>query len=163
MVSPPESIRCPDWCWRTMAESDLDQVLVIENAGQPAPWSRKVFEDCLKAGYLCRVVETQGHVVAFLVVSRVLDEAHLLNIVVAPDWQRRGLAGSVMQALLEDMRHEGMALMYLEVRQHNPAARRLYQSLGFAANGYRRDYYRTADGSREDAILMVRELAASHK
>ena len=144
---------------RAMAEADLPAVVAIENAAQPTPWSEAVFRDCLAGGYDCRVVEQQGELRAFVVLSSVLDEVHLLNIAVAPAAQRRGLAWAVLRELIAIYQGRDMAQLYLEVRASNQPARTLYERLGFSVIGQRRHYYRTA-GGREDAILMALSLSA---
>ena len=142
---------------RPMVSDDLPEVCEIENAAQPTPWSTAVFQDCLNSRYQCDVVERDGQLVAFLVVSRVLDEAHLLNIVVAPGFQRRGLAWAMLKQLHAQCRGAGTSMVYLEVRASNLAAQALYQKLGYQESGRRRDYYRTV-GGREDAVLMTLAL-----
>lgn len=146
-----------------MTEADLDQVVAWEEAGQAAPWTRRVFLDCLAAGYDCRMIGVGDEAVGFVIISRVLDESHLLNIVIDHRWRGRGIALEVLEGLLAELASEHIALMYLEVRESNLAARRLYEQLGFHENGFRQDYYRTAGGARESAILMMRQLGPMHQ
>ena len=146
---------------RAMTDADLDAVCAIENATQPTPWNRNVFGECLHGSYDCEVVEKDQQVVAFQIVSRVLDEAHLLNIAVAPACQRRGIAWALLKHLFESCRQRDISVIYLEVRESNTGARALYQHIGFTETGVRKAYYRTA-GGRENAVLMMYQLAA-HK
>jgi len=141
-----------------MCAADVPQVAALEAQSQFTPWSEQVFLDCLRDDYLCRVVAADdGTLAAFVVISRVLDEAHLLNIAVAAGWQRRGIArallAGMMAALVPDSRY-----LFLEVRAGNAPARALYGQLGFSVTGVRRGYYRCASG-REDAVLMMRPLS----
>ena len=69
---------------RALTSADLEAVLAIEQAGQPTPWSAGNFRDCLHGGYHCRVATVDGTAVAFMILSSVLDESHLLNIAVLP-------------------------------------------------------------------------------
>lgn len=161
MVSRPEAFREPHT--RPMTADDLDRVVALEEAGQAAPWSRKIFRDCLDVGYDCRMIFTGEEAVGFVILSRVLDEVHLLNIVVDRRWRGRGIASGVLGSLLAELGGQDFALMYLEVRESNTAARQLYEQLGFRQNGFREDYYRTADGGREGAVLMMKTLAPGHK
>ncbi len=75
---------------RALTSADLDRVQAIEEASQVTPWSPGNFRDCLRSGYRCQVATVDGVPVAFMILSSVLDECHLLNIAVAPAWQRRG-------------------------------------------------------------------------
>lgn len=126
---------------RPLTADDLPDVLAIEEVSQPTPWSPGNFQDCLKGGYRCQLLEVAGTPVGFMVLSSVLDETHLLNIAVAPAWQRQGLARWMLTQALGEAQAEGMTVLYLEVRASNHGARRLYQSLGFRENGRRKHYY----------------------
>lgn len=143
---------------RAMASTDLKTVLAIEQACQSTPWTPGNFRDCLDSGYQCQVAALDGEPVAFMVLSSVLDETHLLNIAVAPAWQRRGLARWMLTEALTEAVSSGITVIYLEVRESNAGARRLYQELGFQEAGRRKNYYGAAEG-REDAVLMWAELA----
>lgn len=146
-----------------MTVADLALVEAIEREGQDAPWSRRIFEDCLNVGYDCRIILRARERVGFVIVSRVLDEAHLLNIVLDASWRARGIARDVLTMLQEELIQQGLSLLYLEVRESNTAARRLYEKLGFRISGFRERYYRTRDGGREDAVLMSKQLVADHR
>ncbi len=148
---------------RPMAVEDLDLVEAIEREGQDAPWSRRIFRDCLDVGYDCRMILREREPVGFVIVSRVLDEAHLLNIVLDGSWRGQGIARGVLIGLQQELIELGMSLLYLEVRESNTPARRLYERLGFGTSGFRERYYRTRDGGREDAVLMSKQLMADHK
>lgn len=142
---------------RPMVDADLDAVWAIEQATQLTPWSGLVFSECLVAGYDCEVVERDGVIAAFMIVSRVLDEAHLLNIAVAPAFQRRGLAWALLRHLQDTSVARDTSVIYLEVRASNTPARELYTRFGYQQTGTRKAYYRT-EGGREDAILMMQTL-----
>lgn len=142
---------------RPMRGDDLDVVVEIENATQPSPWAKTVFNDCLRGGYDCQVIERDRIVIGFQIVSRVLDESHLLNIAVAPAFQRRGIAWAVLRELEQQCREKSSSVIYLEVRESNAAARVLYERLGYLETGLRKAYYRTP-GGRENAVLMMLEL-----
>ena len=148
---------------RAMQEVDLEAVLAIETAAQLTPWSRSHFLDCLgNAHYLCQVVEVEGQPAAFLILSRILDETHVLNIAVTPARQRQGLARRLLEQAIDAARRDAMSVIYLEVRESNHSARALYESLGFTVSGTRKNYYRRGDG-HEHAVLMQCLLASGHK
>ena len=85
---------------------------------------------------------------------RGVGEMHLLNVTVAPPWQRRGLAQQLLSALDQTGRSEQLPLLWLEVRASNQRARDIYRVRGFAEVGVRRGYYPAPGGEREDAVVM---------
>ncbi len=141
-----------------MRDGDLDQVAQVESTLYDFPWTRLNFADSLAAGYCCRVLRVDGAFAAYAVMMCVLDEAHLLNITVARDMQRRGLGRQMLDHLACEASTYGAERMFLEVRPSNLAARAMYDAAGFQAIGRRPRYYPALDG-REDAIVMSAELA----
>ncbi len=143
---------------RAMHDADLPYVLAIEAASYAFPWSIGVFRDCLRAGYGCWILEADGgNIFAYAVVSVAANEAHLLNICVAPAVQGHGHGRRLVLRMLDAARWHRAERVFLEVRPSNPVAIALYLSLGFAEIGRRPRYY-SAVGGREDAIVMGREL-----
>lgn len=140
-----------------MQPEDVDALLAIEQEAYSFPWTRANFTDSLAAGYsawCCRLDDALiGHAVMMLVV----DEAHLLNVTVAPEWQRRGYGMLFMCHLFATARAHGARRMFLEVRPSNESGRRLYGKLGFREIGRRRGYY-PAGTAREDAVVMAVDL-----
>lgn len=136
-----------------MQISDLPQVMAIENASFPAPWSRQAFISELtynrSAVYL--VAKADDQVVGYSGLWLVVDEAHITNIAVHPRWRRRGIG----KILMDEMQNRALArkcrAITLEVRKSNTAAQKLYTQYGFTAQGIRRGYY---SDSGEDAIIM---------
>lgn len=142
---------------RPMQLSDLQQVLAIEVASFPAPWSRQAFVSELTynrmAVYL--VARSQNQVVGYAGMWLVVDEAHVTNIAVHLAWRRLGIGKQLMDRLQDLALARGCTAMTLEVRKSNFAAQNLYTQYGFAAQGLRRGYY--AD-TGEDAIVMWKQL-----
>ncbi|ULQ46099.1 ribosomal protein S18-alanine N-acetyltransferase [Flagellatimonas centrodinii] len=146
------------WRLQPMHPLHLDAVLDIEHRAYPFPWSRGVFEDCLRVGYSCWVAnDSIGRILGYGVMTMAVGEAHLLNICVDPAQQRRGLACYLLDHLIDIARHAGTEHLFLEVRGSNTPAIRLYERYGFAQVGLRRDYYPAADG-REDARVMALQM-----
>lgn len=139
--------------YRPMRETDLDALIRIERAAYPYPWSLGNFRDCLSTGYCCWVGEIEGVLAGYWLMMTVVDEGHILNCCIAPQWQRRGFGRQIMAHLFEVARGHNTRQLFLEVRQSNVPARRLYESLGFEGIGQRRGYYPT-DSGREDALVM---------
>ncbi len=143
--------------YRAMTEADLEQVLAIERAGHPYPWSEGIFRDCLRVGYLCRLWSVGNAIRVYGIMSVAVGEAHIFNVCVHPDHRRQGWGRQMMRALLEDARRRGAHTAFLEVRPSNQAAIQLYRGLGFNEVGMRPDYYPAPEG-REDALVMARVL-----
>jgi [ribosomal protein S18]-alanine N-acetyltransferase len=140
-----------------MGEADLDWVTLHEAELHAFPWTRGNFADSLNAGYSSWIQYTDGCPTAYAVLLLVLDEAHLLNISVLRDTQRRGHGAALLHYLCEQAHARGATQMFLEVRPSNTAALALYERSGFAPIGRRKGYYPAAVG-REDAIVMRRAL-----
>jgi [ribosomal protein S18]-alanine N-acetyltransferase len=140
-----------------MATADLERVVGIERAVHVHPWTRGNFTDSLDAGYHCWIGERGGEIAGYVVVMVAAGEAHLLNLSVAPECQRRGLGTELTRFCVKLARDYGAQTMFLEVRPSNAAARALYTQLGFIEIGTRRGYY-PAPGPREDAVVMELDL-----
>jgi len=144
---------------RPMRASDLDHVVQMEAVLNEHPWSKRVFSDCLRAGYECWVLANKQQVIAYGVMSVAIGESHLLALGVHADYQRRGYARRLFQLLLDRAAKLDATQCYLEVRASNFAAISLYRSMGFVQISTRKNYY-PASAGREDALIMCRGLAA---
>ena len=96
--------------------------------------------------------------VGYAIYRIVGGECELLSIGVHPDARRRGLGRQLLDAIMSACRLAGVGRMFLEVRDDNVAAFRLYRGLGFAVVGRRTAYYRAGDGRRRDALTMSRAI-----
>jgi [ribosomal protein S18]-alanine N-acetyltransferase len=139
--------------FRPMQMADLDAIMQIEPVIYPYPWSRGNFSDSLNSGYSCWVCQVDGRIMGYAVLMMVLDEAHILNISIAQNFQGQGLGWQLMQFICDVARRHGGLNMFLEVRVSNQKAIRLYEATGFNEMAIRRNYYPAKNG-REDAILM---------
>ena len=118
------------------------------------------FKDALKAGYVAHRLVAGEHLVGYFVAMQVIDEVHLLNITVAPPFQRQGWARCLMQSLSLWSQANGARWLWLEVRESNAPALNLYQSFGFQQVGLRKDYYPAGRTTRESAVVMSMPLKA---
>jgi ribosomal-protein-alanine N-acetyltransferase len=143
--------------YRRMTAADIDAVVAIEDAAYPHPWTLGNFADSITAGYHCWIVECAGEMAGYTVVMIAAGEAHLLNLSVSAQWQRRGIGRELLNFVLKLARDYGAKMIYLEVRPSNAAAVALYASAGFAGIALRRSYYPAGD-TREDAVVMQLEL-----
>jgi ribosomal-protein-alanine N-acetyltransferase len=141
-----------------MQVEDLSQVMAIEETVYPYPWTLGIFQDCLRVGYCCWVLNLDQQVIGYGVMSVVVDESHILNICVDPKWQGKGLGIKLLRRLLKLARQHGAETAFLEVRIGNKAAIGLYEKLGFVEIGQRRGYYPDRNQTREDAKVMSLEL-----
>ena len=140
---------------RAMTAGDLERVLAVEVRAYSFPWTRGNFIDSLAAGYLAELlVDDTGALVGYVVAMPGVDELHLLNLTVAPEWQRQGHARTLLDALERHCREYALPTLWLEVRASNDRARHVYRRRGFQEVGLRRGYYPAARGAREDAIVM---------
>ena len=142
---------------RAMRGNDVAEVVAIERASYQFPWSEGIFRDCLRVGYVCRVVTLARQVMAYGVMSFGAGEAHILNLCVGESYRCHGVGRRLLGSLVERAAAAGMADAFLEVRPSNTAAIRLYLALGFEQVGMRRGYYQAANG-REDAAVLRRAL-----
>ncbi len=150
-------LKQPELNLRPMAETDISDVLQIEHAAYAFPWNRNIFRGCLRENYCCRVVELDGGIAGYAIMSTGVDEAHLLNLCVDPGYHRTGLGDVLLNTMLDYARKQEAVTTFLEVRPSNKAARRFYEKRGFVEVGLRSNYYPAKFG-REDAIIMAREM-----
>ena len=142
---------------RPMQTADLDSVMRIESKIYLHPWTRGNFRDSLNAGYSCWIYQFAQSIVGYAVMMVAADEAHLLNLSIAAEWQRQGWGKKLLQQVFGLARQHHARVMLLEVRPSNVAALGLYQGFGFKRIALRRGYY-PADSAREDAILLELRL-----
>jgi ribosomal-protein-alanine N-acetyltransferase len=132
----------------------------IECASFDDPWTRSaLLQELVPSSLrLPLVLELAGEVVGYLMAWRGADELHILNLAVAPERRRQGLAARLLDAALMLARRGGLSAVTLEVRPGNEAARQLYRSFGFTEAGRRPGYY--AD-TGEDALILTLDLDRS--
>ena len=137
---------------------DLDQVYQIEEQAYAFPWTPGNLRDSLAAGHLFPALKQGNRLIAYSILMPVLEEIHLLNLTVAPDFQGQGWG---TEMLLMSMRLAATALhgesMLLEVRPSNSVGLALYEKHGFKSIGIRKQYY-PANNGREDALILRRLL-----
>ena len=142
---------------RPLQLRDLSAIEEIERASYPTPWSRSMFAgELAKPSSICLGAFEGERLVGFLIVSRYVDAWHVMNVAVATDHRRRGVASDLLGALFERTREDGRRGYTLEVRVSNAGAISLYERLGFERRGVRRGYY---TDNREDALIMWRDPA----
>lgn len=138
---------------RRMQQEDVEGVMIIENMVVEFPWTASIFSDCIKVGYGCWVLSENNVILGYGLLSVSAGEAHVLNICIRTDMQRKGLGERLMRHLIKEARRTHCDSIYLEVRVTNFGAIHLYKKLGFAQVGERKDYYPAKEG-REDALVL---------
>ena len=143
--------------FRRLGLRDLPVIETIERASYPTPWSRSMFAgELAKPSSIClgAFEPEEGGLMGYMIISRYVDAWHVMNIAVAPEYRRRGIARGMMERLFEVTARDARRGYTLEVRVSNESAIRLYEALGFRARGIRRGYY---TDNREDALIMWRD------
>ena len=138
--------------------SHLDAVLRVEQQAYAHPWSRANFMDTLVSGYEAQLLMAEDTLLGYFVAMKGVDEVHLLNITVAPDYQRQGWARVMLDALTLWAKGQAAEWLWLEVRVGNLRAMQVYESHGYRRVGQRKNYYPAVQGKREDAVVMSLRL-----
>ena len=147
----------PDVQIRALAEADVPAVHAIEQLCFPMPWSEASILHDLTGNPAARwlALLEDGRLVAYAGMWLIIDEAHVTNVAVHPDFRRRGYGEKILRALMDLARDTCMGLITLEVRRSNEAAQALYHKAGFLDVGYRKRYY---EDNKEDALIMYCQL-----
>ena len=146
---PPEEVT-----FAPLLAEHLDEVMQIEQQAYAHPWTRINFLDALRSGYQAQRLVADTKVIGYFVAMQGVEEVHLLNITVAPQYQGQGWAKVILEALAIWARGQMAHWLWLEVRSGNQRAIRAYTSFGFRQMGVRKAYYPAARGEREDALVM---------
>ncbi len=136
----------------------LERLLPVEQSAYSHPWSRGNFVDALRSGYHARLLLAGDTLLGYYVAMQGVDEVHLLNITVAPEYQRQGWGRVMLDALALWARGLGAQWLWLEVRVSNTRAIAIYESHGYRRVGVRKGYYPAGHGQREDAVVMSLRL-----
>lgn len=150
----PSGTQAPEVRFEKLTPDRLDALLDIEFSAYSHPWSRGNFTDALASGYECQLLMAGEQMLGYFVAMMGVDEVHLLNITVAPAFQRQGWARVLLDALALWARGRNAQWLWLEVRASNLRAQHIYETHGFRRVGERKRYYPAAHGQREDAIVM---------
>ena len=138
---------------RRMLLTDLDAVVAIEREVFLFPWTRGNFSDSIESGYHCLVLEQDSRLFGYGVMIIGPEEAHLLTLSIAAESQRKGWGELLLRHFIHSATEQRARSMFLDVRESNHAAARLYERIGFRQVGKRKDYY-PAMGGREDSLVM---------
>jgi ribosomal-protein-alanine N-acetyltransferase len=141
------------YVFRFMREEDIDQVIEVEHASFTTPWSREAFFNEIHnnkfAVYI--VLEENDKIIGYCGTWIVIDEAHVTNIAILPEYRGKNLGEALLGNLISTAREMGARSMTLEVRVTNHVAQSLYRKFGFQNGGIRKNYY---SDNQEDALIM---------
>ena len=145
----------------TMTSADqIDSVLAIEEASFTSPWTREMYLSELEnrnVSYCFLASYDEGPAIGFCSFWRVLDELHINNLAVLPDFRHRGIGAELLAFVLRYGAGLGARRATLEVRRSNTPALMLYDRFGFTVAGIRRDYY---TNPQEDALILWKDQLA---
>lgn len=137
----------------TLKSEHIDSILKIDNLSFPTPWSRQSFQKEIENNSFARyvVAKKDDVIIGYAGMWLILDEGHITNIAVHPEFRGIGAGNKLLEALIEICKIESVTSMTLEVRISNIVAQNLYRKYGFAEEGIRKEYY---GDNKEDALIM---------
>lgn len=136
----------------------LDAVVNVEQRAYPHPWTAVNFCDALRCGYQAQLLMADDALLGYFIAMKGVDEVHLLNITVAPEHRGQGWSWVMLDALAVWARGQLAQWLWLEVRVSNERAMHIYETHGYRRVGQRKNYYPSANGTREDAVVMSLRL-----
>ncbi|REK10503.1 MAG: ribosomal-protein-alanine N-acetyltransferase [Actinobacteria bacterium] len=135
---------------RKLSAADIESLVAMESANQARPWTRGMFDDELSGENRVYLGAFGGNsLLAFAGMLLNGEEAHVTNLLVAPDQRRRGLARRLLVGLIDEALSGGAKHLTLEVRSRNEAGISLYRRFGLAPVGVRKGYY-----GDDDALVL---------
>ena len=144
--------------FQSLTAERLEAVLAVEQRAYAHPWNRSHFLDALQSGYQAQMLVADDALLGYFVAMEGFEEVHLLNITVAPEYRGQGWSRVMLDAQTLWARGRTAQWLWLEVRVGNERAMRVYEAHGYRRVGYRRDYYPSIHGQREDAVVMSLKL-----
>jgi len=137
----------------SMTMDDLDAVMEIEEASFSLPWTRNMFEVEIlknKSAYYITAKDSRGLLIGYAGAWIVLDEGHITTLAVEPRHRRIGAGSLLLDNLLQKAASDDVQKIFLEVRDLNIQARRIYERFGFKVISRRKKYYHD-----DDALIMM--------
>lgn len=142
---------------RQACASDLEIICINERKSYSIPWSNKSIQESIEGDHYVFLMKSHEHVIGHMIIQQILDETHLLNVCVVPEFQRKGMGKDWINFLLSFAAEHSSISLFLEVRISNHSAISLYTQSGFKTLATRKGYYRTHNGA-EDGLVMELKL-----
>lgn len=146
---------------RVMNIQDIGHIMEVEHASFTCPWTEEAFYNELSQNVFAHyfVAEVNQKVIGYCGVWIIIDEAHITNVAVHPQYRGQKIGKALMEQIIHYSIQQGARKMTLEVRESNKLAQYMYGQLGFVSAGMRKGYY---TDNQEDAIIMLAKLGAIH-
>ncbi|MFD0621051.1 ribosomal protein S18-alanine N-acetyltransferase [Paenibacillus sp. GCM10027629] len=144
-------------CFRLMQLEDIETIVELEHLAFTMPWTAEAFRNELTQNHFARymVMELHDQIIGYGGMWTIIDEAHITNIAVRPEYRGRKLGARLLSELMKTASYMGMRKMTLEVRVSNTVAQGLYRKFGFSPAGVRPRYY---SDNNEDAMIMWADI-----
>ncbi len=146
---------------------DLEQIVIIESAAHIKPWSEKLLQESLTNNHLFLKLMLQNKIIGYQILMPIVDELELLNIVIASDFHGMGYGRFLLKYLVDYAQQNLFSSIFLEVRESNHNAIKLYQDFAFESVGIRKNYYsKLTDNNQqtfENALIMQLSLLSQQK
>jgi ribosomal-protein-alanine N-acetyltransferase len=140
-----------------MKPGDLPAIIEIEKVSFTTPWSEtSFFNELKKPRSFLKVAKKGERIVGYFCAGWIIDEGHVLDVAVHPKYRRLGIASTLVSLAIERLKEEGCRFVFLEVRDSNEPAKKMYAKFGFEFLGTRKNYYVSP---AEDAVIMVLKFA----
>ncbi len=145
---------------RDLSREDAPLLALLHHQTFPKGWSQEEFATLLQNSGICGFIAYElSQPIGFILAQWICDQADILTFCVLPTQQRKGIGRSLLTALIDFLKNQGIKELILEVAHHNQAAINLYKHQGFTPIGRRKHYYQEPSGERSDAIVMAKTLS----
>ena len=148
------SLQPQEASFEPMRMGQLADVMAVERQAYPWPWSEGNMNDSIVNGHCCQALRARQDLLGYYIAMPGAEEMHLLNITVAPAFQKQGWARVLLDALVDESKQLKAQWLWLEVRVSNARAIEVYERYGFRRINVRKSYYPLDGLTREDALVM---------
>lgn len=135
---------------REMKKEDIPSIMILEKELFSTAWEEEMFIEEIEKQY-AYVLEIKNKIIGYICGWKFIDEFNITNIAIAKDFQRKGFAKDLVQFIMSKLLDEKCFKFFLEVRESNDVAKKLYEKMGFSMIGSRKKYYHSPD---ENAMVL---------
>ncbi len=148
--------------FKSVTDENINELMAIENACHTHPWTLKTMQSCLQGRYFNLAAFDDEQMIGFYIGEKAGPDFTLMDICVTPEHQGKGIAKQLLSKFIEHGEQQNAENLFLEVRESNTRAIKLYEQAGFIEMSVRKNYYPSDDATKngfEDAILMGMALS----
>ena len=148
--------------FKSVTDENINELMAIENACHTHPWTLKTMQSCLQGRYFNLAAFDDEQMIGFYIGEKAGPDFTLMDICVTPKHQGKGIAKQLLSKFIEHGEQQNAENLFLEVRESNTRAIKLYEQAGFIEMSVRKNYYPSDDATKngfEDAILMGMALS----